>query len=381
MWGTQIERVPAGTSETVQLDVQHNSGDVGIAVQDCPRDDGASLVLWGAFRREVSISAPATDHPTSPPQSLEIAGPNLPLHTAGLLPDSPNIDTAPSDKSPFEEGDCVQQPQLIDDHERNSTDPTVVESSLVEQDHTSRAACDMSANTAGSDGSTSDRAHSSHSADTTDAADTEGSNSDGPPLTRRRRRSQPRTRGSNSPSPPLTPRSSAHSMEVKSTTALHRRKRLRSQKGMRRDSPIPETDDTPTGLITSMSNRGSGERWPVLCFVERNMIGSQEMIMIEVPAFDLRARSGRVSTLSPSDDTSHTTPPILGSARGNRRRARFSHAEEDLLIELKERRERKLSWREIQRHFPNRTIGSLQVHYSTQLKGRRPWGRAAAKKM
>jgi hypothetical protein len=129
-----------------------------------------------------------------------------------------------------------------------------------------------------------------------------------------------------------------------------------------------------------MSNRGSGERWPILCFVERKMIGSQEMIMIEVPAFDLRARSGRLSTLSPLDDTSQTTP-LLGSARGNRRRARFSHAEEDLLIELKERREPKLSWREIQRHFPNRTIGSLQVHYSTQLKVRRPWGRAAAKKM
>jgi hypothetical protein len=52
--------------------------------------------------------------------------------------------------------------------------------------------------------------------------------------------------------------------------------------------------------------------------------------------------------------------PILRDACGSRRRARFSRAEEDLLIKLKERRDLKLSWREIQRHFPNWTIGSLQ---------------------
>ena len=169
-------------------------------------------------------------------------------------------------------------------------------------------------------------------------------------------------------------------MEVESTTALRRRKRLRRRKGMRRDSPAPDTDDTSTSLTTSMSSRGSGERWPVQCYVERTMIGSQEVITIQVPAFDLCAKSGRDSALSPSGDTSQKTP-ILGIVRGGRRRARFSRAEEDLLIELKERREPKLSWREIKRHFPQRTTGSLQVHYSTQLKVRRPWRHAAAKKM
>jgi hypothetical protein len=110
------------------------------------------------------------------------------------------------------------------------------------------------------------------------------------------------------------------------------------------------------------------------------MIGSQEVISIEVPAFDLYARSGRDSALSCSGDTSQTTP-IRGAARQGRRGAGFLRAEEDLLVELKERREPKLSWREIKRHFPNRTTGSLQVHYSTRLKGRRPRKRAAAIKM
>jgi hypothetical protein len=84
----------------------------------------------------------------------------------------------------------------------------------------------------------------------------------------------------------------------------------------------------------------------------------------------LCARSGLVSTLSPSDDTFQTTP-ILSAIRTGQRRARYSRAEEDKLVKLKERREPKLSWREIQGYFPDRTIGSLQVHYSMHLKGRR----------
>jgi hypothetical protein len=137
-----MKSVPVGTSNTAQLDVKLNSGDVGVAVRGCPPDDGASLALWEAFRGEVSTSAPATDHPTSSSRFLEMGGPNLPLHTAGLSPVGRNIDIAPSDKTPFEEGNCVQQPQLNDDRERNSAATAVIESSMVEQDPTSRAACD-----------------------------------------------------------------------------------------------------------------------------------------------------------------------------------------------------------------------------------------------
>ena len=364
-----MESMHAGTSNTVQPDVQHNSGDVGIAVQDYRSDDGASLALWAAFREEEeSISVPATDNPTSPSRTLETDGPNLPLHATELSPGSPNIDMAPSDKSPLEEGDCMQQPQLIDDRERNSTGPTVVESSPVEQDHISRAACDMSANSVPSEGLTYDRAHLSHSAGTTDAANLDGSDSDGPPLARRRRQALWRIRGSQSPSPPLNPRSSTHSTEMESTTALRRRKRVRRRKGMRRDFLAPETDDISTNLSMSMSNN-EGEWRPIQCFVQQKTTGSQEVITIQMPAFDLYTRSGLAATLSPSDDTSLTIP-ISSNAYGGRPRVRFSRAEEDLLVELKEQRGPKLSWREIQRRFPNRTTGSLQVHYSTHLKVR-----------
>jgi hypothetical protein len=106
------------------------------------------------------------------------------------------------------------------------------------------------------------------------------------------------------------------------------------------------------------------------------MIGSQEVSIIQVPAFDLCARSGWVSTLSPLDDTSQAAL-MLGATRKSGRRARFTLEEEDLLVHLKERRKLKLSWREIQRHFPHRTIGSLQVHYNMHLKGRRASQRRA----
>jgi hypothetical protein len=83
------------------------------------------------------------------------------------------------------------------------------------------------------------------------------------------------------------------------------------------------------------------------------MIGSQEVINIQVPTFDLCAGSGRNPTLSPLDDTSQATP-IFDAACGGRRRARFSQAEEDLLVKLKSQSDPKLS---------------VQVHYSTHLKG------------
>ena len=94
------------------------------------------------------------------------------------------------------------------------------------------------------------------------------------------------------------------------------------------------------------------------------------MITIELPALSLRAPSDLDAAPSLSDDVQRmTSVPV--AARTSRRRARFSEEEENLLVDLKEQTDPKLSWREIQRRFPNRTIGSLQVRYSTQLKGRR----------
>ena len=403
-WSTRMESAPVGISDTVQPDEQNEGTAVDIPGQERLPEDAADPALFVALRGANSTWFPATDTLSDLSQNSQAHAPGALVHATEFPPSEPEVDVACSDTSPFEEEACVREPQLadeegrdsagltevervlvaqdpisevlcdvqlIDNRERNNASPTMLESFLAEQEDTSRAALEISTIAVPSKGSTGDRAHSSRSADTTDAADTEGSDGEGPPVTRRRRRTRPHTRGSHNPSPPLTPRSSAHSVDVESTTALHRRKRLGGRKGMRRDSRTPETDDTSTSSTTSVSNKGSGERWPVQCFVERTTIGSQEVITIQMPALDLCAKSGRVSALSAWSKTSQQTP-TLGIARGGRRRARFSPAEEDLLVELKERREPKPSWREIQRHFPQRTMGSLQVHYSTQLKVRRP---------
>ena len=158
-------------------------------------------------------------------------------------------------------------------------------------------------------------------------------------------------------------------MEMGLTRILRRCKRMHRRKEMRRDSPTPDHEDTFATPAIATSSRETGERWPVQCSFQRNLVGSQGVITIEFPAPDLLARSERDGTLSSSGQTLRTSPVVV-DARGYRRRARFTLAVEDLLVQLKERRHPKLSWREIKRHFPNRTIGTLQVHFSTQLKGR-----------
>ena len=140
----------------------------------------------------------------------------------------------------------------------------------------------------------------------------------------------------------------------------------------------PGHDDSSATPATSTSSGVTGERWPVHCVFQRRLVGSQDVITIEFSAFDLRAPSERDAVLSSSDQTPRTTPVVV-AGRGSRHRARFTQAEEDLLVELKERRRPKLSWREIKTYFPNRTIGSLQMHFSTQLKGKRLSKRHALK--
>lgn len=215
----------------------------------------------------------------------------------------------------------------------------------------------------------SDRAHSSRSVASTNAADTEGSDGDEPPLARRRHRTRLCTRGSVSPSPPLTLQPRALSVEVKSTTAIHRYTRLRRRHRTRPNPRTRKNDDTSTSLPMSTLSREVEEPWSIQCFLERKMIGSQEIIMIQVPALDLPVISSQVSMPPPLDDTSQMILNLSAADEG-RHGARFSRAEEELLVELKERSEPKLSWRDIHRHFPQQTMGSLQVHYSTHLKER-----------
>jgi hypothetical protein len=50
------------------------------------------------------------------------------------------------------------------------------------------------------------------------------------------------------------------------------------------------------------------------------------------------------------------------------RHSKYAEVDDELLIQLKEND--KLTWDEIAEHFPERTKGTLQVHYCTKLKNR-----------
>ncbi|EPS29035.1 hypothetical protein PDE_03981 [Penicillium oxalicum 114-2] len=66
------------------------------------------------------------------------------------------------------------------------------------------------------------------------------------------------------------------------------------------------------------------------------------------------------------DKTGHTKRP--SNKKPSAHASRFLPAEDELLIELKEKRS--LPWNRIVKHFPGRTKGALQVRYSTKLKDR-----------
>ncbi|QSS52031.1 hypothetical protein I7I53_07529 [Histoplasma capsulatum var. duboisii H88] len=67
----------------------------------------------------------------------------------------------------------------------------------------------------------------------------------------------------------------------------------------------------------------------------------------------------------------HSQQPSRKESRAGKSTRRVQALSEDnqRLIELKE--EQSLPWKQIAEYFPGRSVGSLQVHYCTRLKGRK----------
>ncbi|EMC96814.1 hypothetical protein BAUCODRAFT_24513 [Baudoinia panamericana UAMH 10762] len=108
---------------------------------------------------------------------------------------------------------------------------------------------------------------------------------------------------------------------------------LKSELSQRSPSGSSFTPRTPCGIPTQAGRLESNAPAPPTC-------------LVNTPAFPTK----RVSTT------------ILGP------RVRYTSNESTLLARLKE--VENLSWDQITSHFPNRTRESLQVHYSTKVKGR-----------
>ena len=349
-----------------QSSYQHSDG----GGFECLFGDGTGRDTANPLRDDGSMSAQTPVDLLPSPQVLKRDGQGLPLDTPQLLPFGPNKAAERGDKSPPDEQSGSRQIQ--DGHPAGGHDrDTEARAPVAEQEENLCVGIDADVKNrhTGCPLSTADRVESFGD------VDTEHDDSDVPVLARRRwrRRKRSSARSPDSRAQILTPstqQSRLHLAEVESGGEAHSLRRLGRGRKMPRDSISPGSDVSCATDTPSTSVAVTTERWLLRCFLQRKMIGSQETITIELPAFDLRDPS-KQGALRACPDTAVGTIPLLATARGNRRRARFSQAEEDLLIQLKERRDRKFSWKEIQKHFPDRTVGSLQVHYSTHLKGRR----------
>ena len=305
--------------------------------------------------------------PLSPAQTRKTDGQGSPLDAPRLPPCSPKMCMERRDESSPDDAGHMQQLQPTGGRNRDSGILYKIKRSAAEQEDYSRRDLDVTIHTFLPQAleTTFDRVHPTSSAD---AADTEDNDSDGPPLPSRRRQKRSYARDTDRAaraSPQSTPQSRSHSTEVDSTRAPRRCKRLRRRKRTQPDSPDPDTVESSVTSVTSTSSGVTSERWPVECFFQRERVGSQEMVTLELPASSLRALFSQGT--APRSGNKRRVTSVKVAARGSRQRARLSKEEGDLLAELKERREPRLSWREIQRHFPNRTSGSLRVHDRTHL--------------
>ena len=126
------------------------------------------------------------------------------------------------------------------------------------------------------------------------------------------------------------------------------------------------------------------QEWPMRGFFKLITIGNEVRYSIKfsledvqqlcAAAFPLHISSagsnGHFSARPARPFSASTQAKKNGSdaASSQSKRSRFTEQEDAKLVDLKERRG--LSWEDIQRSFPRRSMGSLQVRYSTKLKER-----------
>jgi hypothetical protein len=140
-------------------------------------------------------------------------------------------------------------------------------------------------------------------------------------------------------------------------------------------SPSPMGDEQP------ISNAGAAyQEWPMRGFFKLITIGNEVRYGVEFSLEDVRqlcAAAFPLHTSLPGSNASarpsRRAQPFSACARAENapsrsKRPRFTEEEDAKLVDLKERGG--WSWEDIQRSFPGRSTGSLQVRYSTKLKER-----------
>ncbi|KAF2175201.1 hypothetical protein K469DRAFT_684393 [Zopfia rhizophila CBS 207.26] len=139
--------------------------------------------------------------------------------------------------------------------------------------------------------------------------------------------------------------SAAHTSSLHKPLAHPKHKPRRARRPSLTDC-LPESNKAAS-KVASYANKGE---WPIQGFLRRK-------------------KNGHYAIEFSLNHCHHQLPPPVDSVKqAQRPRPRFTAEEDALLIELKE--EQGLPWKRIRKRFPGRTVGSLQVHYSTKLKDR-----------
>jgi hypothetical protein len=125
------------------------------------------------------------------------------------------------------------------------------------------------------------------------------------------------------------------------------------------------------------------QEWPLQGCLKHTRIGNEilynlefslkhlpELLELSIPPQGLNAGSDRETSARPARFSSaasraKTPRPAL---RPQSKRPPFTPAEDARLVNMKE--SQGLSWKQIVCAFPGRSVGTLQVHYSTKLKTR-----------
>ncbi|KAK5709198.1 hypothetical protein LTR17_019971 [Elasticomyces elasticus] len=106
----------------------------------------------------------------------------------------------------------------------------------------------------------------------------------------------------------------------------------------------------------------TSKRLAARCYLHGTMRSSGSFITFEVSVGDMLALVRQPSTTVLQAKSTMSRKRVV--------REPYSCAEDELLVRLKQQKQPKLSWSQIQAHFPRRTLNSIQVHYSTRLKNK-----------
>ncbi|EME79525.1 uncharacterized protein MYCFIDRAFT_178116 [Pseudocercospora fijiensis CIRAD86] len=147
------------------------------------------------------------------------------------------------------------------------------------------------------------------------------------------------------------------------------------------DSPTPPPPDTmESDTQVKEENKEPTMLAKQTIAVEDTQLGAERQraeIQLEPKTSASRRRDPPPSSIPCSSSsvlyTANTSRPMTRPQLPKQVRLRWTAEENARMIKLKEADN--LSWEEISEHFPNRSAGSVQVHYSSNLKGQRSEGR------